>query len=87
MYNFNLTSLRSVVEPCGFKFVAGNEYVRSIFQHNPDYVFDLDVSGNYSATLEYLKKLEERRRDYENTFEKRLKNKIRTFVKEALKIT
>ncbi|MDD4910442.1 MAG: methyltransferase domain-containing protein [Candidatus Omnitrophica bacterium] len=60
-YNFNLLSLRSVIEPLGFKFIAGDEYVRSLFRCQPSHVCGLDLSNNYFTIISTLKQLEEKR--------------------------
>lgn len=60
-YNFNLLSLRSVIEPLGFKFIAGDEYVRSLFQYQPSHICNLDLANNYSTIINTLKQLEEKR--------------------------
>jgi SAM-dependent methyltransferase len=54
MYNFNLTSLRYVMESNGFKFVKGNEYVRSLFQISTDNSTRVDITKNYKNTMECL---------------------------------
>ncbi|OGS35624.1 MAG: hypothetical protein A2293_13755 [Elusimicrobia bacterium RIFOXYB2_FULL_49_7] len=78
-YNFNLTSLRSAVEPSGFKFIGGDEYIRSIFQYTntPD-VERVNTSGNYSRILSYLEQLETARKTAES-------KPLRKFKKWCLK--
>lgn len=78
-YNFNLLSLRSVIEPLGFKFIAGDEYVRSLFQYKPSHICDLDVSNNYFNIIKRLKQLEEKRI-------KENKSKIYKLISTASKI-
>jgi SAM-dependent methyltransferase len=84
IHNFNLNSLKSVVEKYGFKFVSGNEYVMSIFQYNPDYIGNSDYSKNYDKILDSLKKCENYRLEYLSRKEKSIKRKIRNLLKKAL---
>lgn len=86
MYNLNLTSLRSVIEPLGFEFIAGNEYVRSIFCRNPSHRFAVDVSQNYDRTMHSIQKAEEKRKKIEFGYISKGKKFIRDLVKKVFKI-
>jgi len=73
-YNFNLTSLRSAVEPSGFKFIAGDEYVRSIFQYSNTPVAErVNTANNYSRILSYLEQLEKMRKAEESKLSRKVK--------------
>lgn len=85
-YNFNLTSLRSVIEPLGFEFIAGDEYVRSIFCFNPSHRFAVDVSRNYEQTMSSIQKAEEKRMKIEMSNISKFKKLIRDVVKKVFKI-
>lgn len=61
IYNFNLTSLRSVIEPLGFKYISGNEFVRSLFQYDSASKPSIDFSHNYEYIIEHLKQAEKKR--------------------------
>ncbi|MCX5782673.1 MAG: class I SAM-dependent methyltransferase [Elusimicrobia bacterium] len=61
MYNFNLTSLRSVIEPLGFQFIDGSEFVRSLFLYDPSHKANVDISHNYEYTIQCLKAAENKR--------------------------
>lgn len=86
MYNFNLTSLRSVIEPLGFEFIAGDEYVRSIFCYNPSHLSGVDVSRNYEQTMRSIQKAEEKRKKIEMSNISKCKKFIRDVVKKVFKI-
>lgn len=78
-YYFNLLSLRFVIEHFGFKFITGNEYVRSFFQYDISHVPNLDVTDNYSIIIDSLKKSEAKRI-------KNSKSRIRKLRKVASRI-
>ena len=80
IHNFNLLSLRSVIEPLGFKFIAGDEYVRSIFQYHPSHTANLDVSGNYLHILECIKQAERRRKIEDERRKKAIRYKVKTLL-------
>ncbi len=82
MYNFNLTSLRSVVEPMGFRFIAGDEFVRSLFQFDPSGKPNVDFSNNYECTIRCLKRAEEKRK--QNPFFARVKRKASYLLHKLL---
>lgn len=80
--NFNLTSLRSVVEPMGFRFIIGDEFVRSLFQFDPSGKSNVDFSNNYEYTLSYLRRVEEKRK--KNPFFARAKRKASNLLHNYL---
>lgn len=84
IYNFNLTSLRSVIEPLGFKYIYGDEYVRSIFKYDPQHGSNVDVSGNYVNTMTYLRELEVIRTDIEARNSTQITSKIKSIIKKQL---
>lgn len=86
MYCFNLTSLRSVIEPLGFEFIAGDEYIRSIFVYNPSIRSGPDVSQNYNRVLSTLRAAEAKRRKIEMSAKVKFKNFLRKTAKRVLKI-
>lgn len=81
MYNFNLTSLRSVIEPLGFEFIAGDEYIHSIFRFNPSYCGKLDLSQNYTQVMAMLEAAENKRKKIALTYKSKIKNCIRTWIR------
>jgi len=86
MYNFNLLSLRSVIEPLGFKFIAGDEFVRSIFCYNPAYKSVLDVSHNYAETIRVIQKAEAKRISNDMRVSLKARHFVGKTVKKLLKI-
>ncbi len=86
MYNFNLVSLRSVLEPLGFEFVAGDEYIRSVFRFNPSHRTKLDVSGNYKQIILSLESAEEKRKSIELRNRLRLSHIVCQLAKKVLKV-
>jgi ubiquinone/menaquinone biosynthesis C-methylase UbiE len=56
MHNFNLTSLRFVMESNGFELIKGNEYVKSLFKMVSDDYKKVDVTQNYKNTMECLER-------------------------------
>lgn len=85
IYNFNLASLRSVVEPLGFEFISGDEYIRSVFRFNPGYRSSLDLSGNYKRIISALESAEKKRRVFESMRWLRLGNVSRMLKNAFLK--
>lgn len=61
---FNLpfgTLLRSIIEPLGFQFIDGSEFVRSLFRYDCSHKSGVDVSHNYEYTIQCLKEAENMR--------------------------
>lgn len=81
MYNFNLASLRSVVEPFGFEFIRGDEYIRSVFRFNPGHRPNLDLSGNYKRIISSLECAEKKRKILGSRRWLRLSNALRVLKK------
>lgn len=79
MYNFNLATLRSVIEPFGFRFIEGDEYIRSIFKFEPGHRPNLDLSQNYKRTMFSLESAEKKRKIMESRPWLRLGNLLQAF--------
>jgi len=86
MYNFNLSSLRYVMESNGFKFVKGNEYVKSLFQISTDDCPQVDVTGNYKNTMECLKRALKKQTQVESETGRLLKSFIKKIVKRIRRL-
>ena len=62
-YYFNLNTLENVMNSCGFELIYGNEVIESIFKiaHRETHLIG-DMSSEYKFTVDYLKRIERRRR-------------------------
>jgi SAM-dependent methyltransferase len=81
MYNFNLTSLRYVMESNGFKFIKGNEYVRSLFQISTDSYTQVNVTENYKNTMECLDRALKKQTQMERKASRLLKDFIKRIAR------
>jgi SAM-dependent methyltransferase len=84
MYNFNLTSLRYVMESNGFIFIKGNEYVRSLFKVGPIDQYQCSrvaAAENYKNIMEHLNKAREKQMNLERKPTRMLKRLIAGFVR------
>lgn len=84
MYNFNLTSLRYVMESNGFKFVKGNEYVRSLFQVSTDSYTQVNMTENYKNTMECLDRALKKQTQMERKASRLLKDFIKRIARRLI---
>ena len=78
------THYNYVMESNGFKFVKGNEYVRSLFQISSDNYTQVDVTENYKNTMECLDRALKKQTQMERKTSRLLKNFIKRIVRRRL---
>ena len=93
-FNFSLSSLKAILNQCGFELVRGNEKVESIFQMNRDTgsSFARITNDNYREILLFLMDLEANLTFYQsknpaNSMRSRIKRTIKYFAKKLMRET
>ena len=62
-YYFNLSTLEYVLNSCGYELIQGNEVIESLFKiAQPEIRIIGDMGSEYKMSVDYLKRIETRRR-------------------------